>query len=381
MPRRRGRGEGSIFRRQDGRWTGVVDLGLRDGGRTRKAVYGKSRVEVQERIRAMIESSRQGTLVAGRSPRLGDFLSTWLATIEGTIRPSTFTSYEGIVRRHLKPTLGLVTLERLTVQDVAALVRRKQTEGLSPRTAQYVLFVLRNALNKAVRWGSVSRNVAVLVDAPRVAHADVQVLSPQEALQLVNAAAGDRLESLWVLAVSTGLRRGELLGLTWDDVDLDRRQLRVTKALQRISGKGLVLTETKTRRGRRAIILPLGAAEALRRHRRMQAEDRLVAGSSWVETNFVFKSSTGTALDGQNVARSFARLLDRAGLPRMRFHDLRHSCASLLLAQGVAPRVVMETLGHSRISVTLDTYTHVLPALQREAADAMDRALGLSRES
>ena len=194
------------------------------------------------------------------------------------------------------------------------------------------------------------------------------------------SARGDRLEALWVLAISTGLRRGELLGLTWDDIDLDRRQLRVTKALQRVSGKGLVLVETKTRRARRSIVLPVGAAEALRRQRGRQAEERLAAGSSWKETDFVLKSSDGTALDPDNVGRSFALLLDRAKLPRMRFHDLRHSCASLLLAQHVPPRVVMETLGHSRISVTLDTYTHVMPALQRDAADAMDRALGADRE-
>jgi integrase len=227
-----------------------------------------------------------------------------------------------------------------------------------------------------------TRNVALLVDAPRVSHRDVHVLSPDEALRLVDAARPDRLEALWVLALSTGLRRGELLGLTWSDIDLDRRQLRVTKALQRIPEKGLVLAETKTRRGRRSIVIPVGAVEALRRHRGRQAEERLLAGSQWEEKGFVFTSSRGTPLDGDNlISRPFRRVLQEAGLPPMRFHDLRHSCASLLLAQGVAPRVVMETLGHSRISVTLDTYTHVLPALQREAADAMDRALGLNLEN
>jgi len=169
--------------------------------------------------------------------------------------------------------------------------------------------------------------------------------------------------------------------LSCTDIDLERRQLRVTKALQGVPGQGLLLVETKTRRGRRSIVLPLGAIVALRRHRARQAEDRLIAGTCWIESDFVFTSARGTPLDGDNViSRPFARLLERCGLSPMRFHDLRHSCASLLLAQGVAPRVVMETLGHSRIAVTLDTYTHVLPALQREAADAMDRALGLGPE-
>lgn len=369
-----------MYRRKDGRWAGNVQVGYANGRRAFKVVYGQTRTEVLEKVRQATESNRQGLLVAGRSPRLDEFLALWLKTIEGTIRQSTYVSYEGIARRHLIPALGRTTLERLSIHDIAGLIAKKRSEGLSPRTAQYVLYVLRNALNKAVRWGAASRNVAALVDAPRVPHRDVNVLSPTDALRLVGAARDDHLEALWVLAISTGLRRGELLGLTWNDVDLDRRQLRVTKALQRVSGKGLVLVETKTRRARRSIVLPIGAVEALRRQKARQTEDRKGAGNSWKETEFVLKSSEGTALDPDNVSRSFARLLDRAHLPRMRFHDLRHSCASLLLAQHVPPRVVMETLGHSRISVTLDTYTHVMPALQRDAADAMDRALGADLE-
>ena len=380
MPRRRAKGDGSVYRRKDGRWAGNVQLGYANGRRVFKVVYGQTRSEVLEKVRQATELSRQGALVAGRSPRLDEFLSLWLKTIEGSIRPSTYVSYEGIARRHLVPMLGRTTLERLSIHDIAALMARKRTEGLSPRTVQYVLFILRNALNKAVRWGITSRNVAALVDAPRVSHRDVSVLSPEDALRFVRAARDDHLEALWVLAISTGLRRGELLGLTWNDVDLNRRQLRVTKALQRVTGKGLVLVETKTRRARRSIVLPVGVVKALRRQRDRQAEDRRLAGSSWKETEFVLNSSDGTALDPDNVGRSFARLLDRAALPPMRFHDLRHSCASLLLAQHVPPRVVMETLGHSRISVTLDTYTHVMPALQRDAADAMDRALGADLE-
>ena len=381
MRRKRDNGDGSIYRRKDGRWAGGVQVGFKDGRRAMKVVYGKSRAEVLEKVRDLVESSRRGLIAPGRSPRLEDFLSQWLQTIEGSIRPSTFTSYSGIVRRHLIPVLGHKAIDRLTVPDIADLLARKRNEGLSARTGQYVLFVLRNALNKAVRWGIATRNVALLVDAPRVAHRDVNVLSPEDALRLVTTAREDRLEALWVLALSTGLRRGELLGLSWGDIDLERRQLRVTKALQRVTGKGLVLVETKTRRGRRSIILPIGTVEALRRHRAHQAEERLIAGAGWKQSDFVFTSARGTPLDGDNmISRPFARLLERCGLPAMRFHDLRHSCASLLLAQGVAPRVVMETLGHSRIAVTLDTYTHVLPALQREAADAMDRALGLSRE-
>ena len=380
MGRRRTKGDGAVYRRSDGRWAGNVQVGYQDGRRMAKVVYGQTKAEVVAKVRDLTESVRAGQVTPGRSPRLEEFFDLWLRNIEATIRPSTFTSYSGIVKKHLIPSLGRTSLDRLTVHHVADLLAGKRAE-LSPRTCQYILFVFRNALNKAVRWGMTTRNVAQLVDAPRVSHRDVNVLTPVEALQLVKAARSDRLEALWVLALSTGLRRGELLGLTWSDIDVERRQLRVTKALQRVPEKGLVLAETKTRRGRRSIIIPIGAVEALRRHRARQAEERLLAGSEWHERGFVFTSGRGTPLDGDNlISRPFRRVLQVAGLPAMRFHDLRHSCASLLLAQGVAPRVVMETLGHSRISVTLDTYTHVLPALQREAADAMDRALGLSNE-
>ena len=181
-------------------------------------------------------------------------------------------------------------------------------------------------------------------------------------------------------SVSTGLRLGEALGVMWADIDLSRRQIRVEKSRQRISGRGLVLSETKTDRSRRTIVLPVLAAESLRGWFAQQQHQRRAAGRTWNDDGFVFTTSTGRPVDARNVERSFRRLLRKAKLPRMRFHDLRHSCASLLLTQGVAPRVVMETLGHSRISVTMDTYTHVMPALQREAADAIDRSLGSGRE-
>jgi integrase len=274
-----------------------------------------------------------------------------------------------------------MTLEKLSVEHVTSLITHKQADRrLSRTTVRYVLVILRNALTKAVRWGLVGRNVATLVDPPRLSHKDVRVLSPEETKKLLAAARGEAIEGLVTLAVSTGVRLGEALGLQWHDVDLDRRQLRINKSLQRVSGQGQVLMETKTRRSRRSLVLPVKTAEALRALRLQQDQLRRSAGSAWHKGDFVFTSSTGKPLDQRNVLRMFRRVLRKAKLPRMRFHDLRHSCASLLLAQHVSPRVVMETLGHSRISVTMDTYTHVMPALMRDAADAMDRSLGSERD-
>jgi len=280
------------------------------------------------------------------------------------------------VRLHLVPDLGRLPLERLKVEHIAGLVSRKLHDpSLSATTVRYILLILRNALNKAVRWGLVARNVATLVDLPRVAHKEVRVLSPGETMELLHAARGEAIEGLIVVAVSTGLRLGEALGLQWKDLDLERREVRITKSLQRVPGHGPVLSETKTRRGRRSLVLPITTVEALRRHRAQQSDWRRAAGDAWVQQDFVFTSSTGRPLDQRNVLRMFRRILRKAKLPRMRIHDLRHSCASLLLAQHTDPRVIMETLGHSNISVTMNMYAHVMPALKRDAADAIDRSL------
>ena len=199
-------------------------------------------------------------------------------------------------------------------------------------------------------------------------------LTPEQARAFLEAASGDRLEALYTVALAVGLRQGEALGLRWDDVDLEAGTLTVRHALQRVGGR-LRLVEPKTRLSLRNIALPPMVVAALRAHRSRQLQERLWAGSRWQEHDYVFASTIGTPLDGTNVTHRLQAILLTAGLPRQRFHDLRHACASLLLALGVHPRVVMETLGHSQISLTMNTYGHVLPSLQRDAADRMDRLL------
>ena len=198
------------------------------------------------------------------------------------------------------------------------------------------------------------RNVATLVEPPRAPRAEVAHMTPTQARTFLDAVHGDRLEALYTVAVALGLRQGEILGLRWTDVDLDASTITVSQALQRVSGQ-LAFVEPKSRRSRRTIPMPPTVARSLRAHRRLQLEERLTGGPEWNEHDLVFMSTSGTPLDGRNLTRRFQAALRRAGLPRMRFHDMRHTCASLLLAQGVQPRVVMETLGHSQIGLTLDT--------------------------
>jgi integrase len=261
----------------------------------------------------------------------------------------------------------------LTPQHVQALVNEKARSGLSPRTVQYIRDVLRNALNKAMRWGLVIRNVAELVDVPRIPRAERLILDVEQARRFLEVTHGHDLEALYTVALAVGLRQGEALGLKWEDISFSRRTLTVRRALQRAAGK-LVFVEPKSATSRRTIPLPTVVIDALHRHRERQGERRHRPGPPW--GGLVFTSNVGTPIDTRNLVRSYKALLRKARLsPEIRFHDLRHSCASLLLAQGISPRTIMETLGHSQIGLTLNTYAHVVPSMQRDAADVMDRLL------
>ena len=290
------------------------------------------------------------------------------------MRPLTYASYAQVIRLHINPGLGRIALQRLTPAEVQHWLKERQRFGAGPRTCQYARAILRSALAQAVRWGYITRNVAALVDSPRVPRHEIQPLSPDQARTLLFQAREHRLGALVTVALSLGLRLGEALGLRWEAVDLETATLHVRVALQRVA-RSWQLVEPKSERSRRSIALPDVAVSALREHRVRQLEERLAAGSRWQENGFVFTSRTGTPLEPRNVTREFHGLLADAGLPRFRFHDLRHTAATFLLAQGVDPRTIMETLGHSQISLTMNTYGHVLPSLQRDAARKMDRML------
>jgi len=377
---KRGQNEGTICKRDDGRWVAALNLGYtvgKDGTRRRhrKWFYGATRREVQEALTKALRDHQQGLPVAVEKQTVAQYLDRWLADVaKPSLRPSTFTSYESYVRLHIKPALGHHQLAKLAPQHVQAFLNAKGASGLSPRTVQYLRAILRRALGQALRWGLVARNVATLVDPPRSRRPEVRPLSPEQARAFLESVKGDRLEALWSVAVAVGLRQGEALGLRWDDVDLDGGTLRVRHAMQRVGGKP-TFVEPKTDRSRRTIALPASIVAALRAHKVRQLEERLLAGGRWHDWGLVFPSTIGTPLDGANVTKRLQAHLERVGLPRQRFHDLRHCCASLLLAQGVHPRVVMEVLGHSQIALTMDTYSHVMPTMQREAAALMDGIL------
>lgn len=344
------------------------------GARQRKVAYGHTRQEAQRALAEALRAQQYGVLNPGPTQTVEEFLRRWLEeTARPSVRDSTYRSYRRLAELHIIPRLGRIRLTALTPQHVQSLLNEKARSHLSPRTVHHIRAVLRCALNKAMRWGLVIRNVAELVDLPRIPRAERLTLDADDARTFLEVVRGHDHEALYTVALALGLRQGEALGLKWEDIDFAKRTLTVRRALQRVNGK-MTFVEPKSATSRRTIPLPGIAVDALRRHQERQSTARFRPGPPW--DGLVFTSSVGTPMSARNLFRAFKKLLKRAGLPRaIRFHDLRHSCASLLLAQGISPRTIMETLGHSQISLTLNTYSHVVPSLQREAADVMDRLL------
>jgi integrase len=423
---KRGQNEGSIFQRKDGRWVAVVNLGSASGKRVRKSCYGETRKEVQEQLTKALSDIQKGLPVVSDKQTVGKYLAWWLEeVVRRKNRPATWRSYEQLVRLHIEPAIGNAPLSKLTTQQVRTFLNSKQDSGLSSRTVQYLHAVLRKSLNVALKDQTVIRNVAALVDPPRVVAKEVQPLTPDEARRFLEAIQGNRLEALFTVAVSLGLRQGEALALRWQDVNLEAGKLRVRYALQRftprkekgarrsagIPSRGpdnrvngvdrvrgispetqpkapaeIHLVEPKTKKSRRTIDLPQVTLSALTVHLMRQTEERQLAGTRWTvptvhcegriepAEDFVFTTGIGTPLEGRNVTKRFQKLLEDARIPRHRFHDLRHTAATLLAVQGVHAKAIQAVLGWDQVAM-VDRYAHFVDEMRKDAATKMDAIL------
>ncbi|MEU6945275.1 site-specific integrase [Streptomyces sp. NPDC046316] len=366
-------GAGTITQRKDGRYQAAVYVLQPDGTRARKFAYGQTWAECDSKRRALLDKAANGIPVPTRSAKLSEWLPYWL---DNVIKPrrklSTYDKYEAHVRLYLIPMVGSKRLESLGVADVRRFLVQleKQTTAATAKESHRVL---RTALTAACREELITRNVATLVEPPRAKARELSPWSLDETLDFLAAARRDPLYAAFVLAIAMGLRRGELVGLRWTDIDLDKRVLYVRQQTQR--RRGVLYDDDPKGRRRRAVPLPAMCIAPLRWHRVRQNDQRAKAGEKWQEGGYVFTTSTGRPVEPRNVYRSFTRVAASAGLRVIRLHDARHGCATLLTAAGVAPRVVMEILGHSQISITMDVYTHVVQDTQREAISHMDRLL------
>ena len=371
---RRGNDEGSIWKRGDGRWSGSYFVPTPAGGRVRRYVYGATRDEVHGKLVDLMGQVRKGLPVASTRQTVGDYLETWLNEVAARrVRPNTLAGYRTNIRQHLVPRIGRRKLGALSARDVRRMLDECRQSGLSERSVRYIHATLRAALEDAVREDLVSRNVAELVRLSTPARAKTSALSATEGRTLLRATRDDRLSAALVLLLLLGLRRSELLGLRWEDVDLDRGVLHVRQGLHRLDGE-LRFLEPKTARSRRSIPLPMLCAGALRDHSKTQDEERETA-RAWTDSGLVFVTPIGTAIDPRNFSRTFAKWCTQAGVPVVRLHDLRHTCVSLLLSLEVHPRVVMEIVGHSAMEMTMNVYGHVALDDQRQALDRLNGLL------
>src|SRR6266568_9286810 len=371
---RRGHGEGSITRRKDGRYQAAITLENHE----RKYFYGKTRKEVQDKLNRALYEQKQGTLATGPQQTLKAHLERWLEQVcKLTMRPNTYKSYRSAIHHHLVPALVHIKLQKLKIGDLQAFYAEKHGK-LKPGTLAVINAALSDALEDALKQGMVARNVAKLVDLPHIERYEGQILTVEQARKLLEVAHGSSLDALLLVALTTGMRRGELAAVRWSDVDLEKGILQVRRTLAWVHGMGYVEGEPKTKAGRRKIGLSNVVVEALKEHRIRQEQARMKMGDRWRELGLIFCNMHGGYFNPGRIWYLFKKVLKAAGLPDVRFHDLRHGAATVLLAAKVDLKVVSELLGHSSVAVTADIYGHVLPEMQQEVVKKMDDLFGCS---
>src|SRR5215218_1344423 len=380
--RQRGNGAGTVYPRKnrDGKVTGYRGSYFAPDGK-RRYVSAKRKGDAARALREAMTDADRGLTFDASNQTVSRYMTRWLEDFaKGTIAPRTYHNYRLQIREHIVPAFGTMKLSKLDTPNIQALYTAKLRDGLKPSSVRYIHAVLHCALKKAVELRLIPRNPAASARPPKIRQEEITPLDAQQARLLLEAARGDRFECLYALSLMCGLRMGEALGLRWSDIDLEAGTLRVHRQLQKMRKDGdksgsLVFSEPKNA-SRRTIDLPQRAIEALRNHRKTQLEEKLRA-NSYEDQGLVFATSKGTPLDAQNIVnRHFKPLLKRTGLPDKRWHDLRHTCATLLLGRGVHPKLVQHLLGHASITITLDRYSQWIATMGRHAADGMEEALG-----
>jgi integrase len=379
MAKRRPNGGGTISKRADGRYMGRAYVTDTDGNRVRKTVYGATWDETNEKLGKLQDQERNGIPVPSRAWSLGEWLAYWLEHIvEPDSEHNTYVKYESKVRLYLVPHLGKKSLAKLTPAQVRAFMATLKREEVPAPTRFEVLRVLRNALNRAIREEILTRNVALLVDMPKVSKDKGKAWNAREAITFLRTARAHRLYAACVLVLVLGLRRSELLGLRWQDVDFEARQFTPIKQVQRVKGIGLVLKGLKTDSSQAVLPLPEFCARALEERRELQDLERKIAGDHWSQEpdqDLIFSSEHGGMIDPVGFSRTFNRLVQRAGVRRITVRLARHTCGTLLAFLKVHPKVAQAILRHSQISMTMDVYTHVVGDSEREAVTMLDELL------
>lgn len=363
----RGKNEGSIFRRKNGSWRAQISI---DGRRI--SYSAKTKTECQRWLRKMQLQIDQGWHYDSGQIFLEEYLEQWLNAHQTTLRDRTIYRYKLLIKNHITPHIGQVKLVDLHLSRIERYYGKLKNLGVGTRTIREVHAVVHQALKKAVRYGYIHTNPAQGASVPRYTHAEMQILDESQVTHFLVAAQNSRHMALYQLAVVTGMRQGELFGLKWADLKWSKGVLHVKRQVQSIPKQGWKFVEPKTKAGRRTITLGNGTLQSLREHQTQQQIAKALAGERWQEYDLIFPSSVGTPLNTSNLRVDFLQTLEAAGIEKLRFHDLRHTAASLMLNHGVPVIVVSKILGHAKVSTTLDTYGHLINEMQDGAAQIMD---------
>jgi integrase len=370
---------GQIIKRSDKTWLVRIFTGRDASGKRlyfNKTIRGTKK-DAQKWLNSALRDKDLGVFVEPAMLPLADYLNKWLETAaRPRVRERTFDGYEWLLRRYVVPKLGARRLADVQALDVQTLYNDLLNTGISAKTIRNLHQVFSSALTQAVKWKMLVHNPCTLVDLPRRERKEMQSLSAAEVTRFLEVARGDKWFVAFLVAIETGARPEEYLGLRWSDIDFEKQIVTVRRALVWRKGGGFIFTEPKTARSRRSIPLSAFAVDGLRKHKRKQAEERLMLGEHYANHDLVFAAEGGTPLLWRNLTRRhFKPLLRKASLPDVRLYDLRHTTASLLLAAGENPKVVSERLGHASITLTLDTYSHVLPTMQQAATGKLERMM------
>ena len=364
----RGRNEGSIYQRTSGKWRAQIST---NGKRRSKSFTKKD--DALSWLSKMRNEIDGGLDIDGNNLTVREYVQMWLNSAKSSLQESTSYQYELTVRNHIIPNIGHIRLKDLRLITIEGFYGQLLESGIGVRTVRYVHAVLHKALEKAVNYGYIIRNPAHGANLPKYTHAEMNVLDATQVTQFLIAARGSKYEALYYLAIHTGMRQGELFGLQWSDLQWNSGNLHVQRQVRRVPKHGWKFGNPKTKAGRRTIKLGEGTLNILRQHRELQKILKKFAGDRWQENDLIFPSSTGTPGDPSNLRKDFLMVLEKTGVQKIRFHDLRHTAASLMLNNGVPPIVVSKILGHAKPSTTLDVYGHLYTEMQTEAAMVMDK--------
>ena len=373
--------KGHVRKRGD-KWCFVVELPRDEitGKRRQKWFSGfNTKKEAEKALTQKLHELNTGSFVEPNKVTFLEHFESWLLDKKAQVRESTWRTYDWIARCHIIPTIGKLELTKIKPATLQKLYQQLQhrDEPLSARSIIQVHLLIKQCLDRALKWGMIPNNPANAVDPPRYRKKEMLVWNVEEIGRFLSAAESHRLYALFYLAITTGMRKGELLGLRWTDIDFENKTIHVSQALAAVS-KGYKLQEPKTASGRRMISLSENDMTVLSQHKRKQAAEKLRVGEHYHDHGLVFASLVGTPISPRNVDRIWYELRKKADVPPITFHGLRHTHATLLLKQGVHPKIVSERLGHSNIGITLDTYSHVLPGLQEAAASQFSEVISRS---